>query len=115
MSRTRMTTLAFIISELFPLDGFRCNFVSALLLKYPLVYYNDTLQIRRTGPDDVVTHTGITALACILSELYSLDCLSCNALYFEYRQDYFLYGSVLEVVTMCRVNKIWRLSFSYFL
>ena len=26
---TRMTTLAFILSELFPLDGFRCNFVPA--------------------------------------------------------------------------------------
>ena len=29
MSRTRMTTLAFILSELFPLDGFICSFVSA--------------------------------------------------------------------------------------
>ena len=29
VSRTRMTVLAFIVSELFPLDGFRCNYVSA--------------------------------------------------------------------------------------
>ena len=29
VSRTRMTTFAFILSELFPFDGFRCNFVSA--------------------------------------------------------------------------------------
>ena len=29
VSRTRMTTLAFILSELFPLNGFRCNFVYA--------------------------------------------------------------------------------------
>ena len=29
VSHTRMTTLAFILSELFPLDGVRCNFVSA--------------------------------------------------------------------------------------
>ena len=29
VSCTRMTILAFILSELFPLDGFRCNFVSA--------------------------------------------------------------------------------------
>ena len=29
MSRTRMTTLAFILSELFPLDFFRCNFMFA--------------------------------------------------------------------------------------
>ena len=28
VSRTRMTTLAFIPAELFPLDGFRCSFVS---------------------------------------------------------------------------------------
>ena len=28
VSRTRMTTLAFLLSELFPLDGFRCNFVN---------------------------------------------------------------------------------------
>ena len=41
--RTRFTTLAFIVSELFPLDVFRCNFVPALQLKYPLVYYLDTL------------------------------------------------------------------------
>ena len=26
--RTRMTTLAFVFSELFPLDAFRCNFIS---------------------------------------------------------------------------------------
>ena len=30
VSHTRMKTLAFILSELFPLDGFRCSFVSAL-------------------------------------------------------------------------------------
>ena len=29
VSRTRMTTVIFILSELFSLDGFRCNFVSA--------------------------------------------------------------------------------------
>ena len=29
VSCTRMTTHPFILSELFPLDGFRCNFVSA--------------------------------------------------------------------------------------
>ena len=27
VARTRMTTLGFILSELFPLDGFRCNFM----------------------------------------------------------------------------------------
>ena len=29
VSRTSMTTLVFILPELFPLDGFRCNFVPA--------------------------------------------------------------------------------------
>ena len=36
-----------------------------------------------------MSHTGMTTLACILFELIPFDCLSCNALYFEYRQDYF--------------------------
>ena len=43
VSPTRMTTLAFILSELFPLDGFRCNFVFALEFEYPMVNCHDTL------------------------------------------------------------------------
>ena len=54
-----------------------------------MVYYHDTLQLCRTGHDNM-SHKGMTALACILFELFSLDRLSCNALYFEYRQDYFI-------------------------
>ena len=96
MLRRRMTTLAFILSEVFPLDGFRCNFVSALYLKYPLVYYHDTLQLCKPGHDDV-SHTGMTTLACILFHLFILDCLSCNALYFEYHLDYFH-----ETIRFCR-------------
>ena len=53
-----------------------------------MVYYHDTSQLCRTGLDDV-SRIRMTALACILSELLALDCLSCNALYFEIRQDYF--------------------------
>ena len=45
MSRTRITTLAFILSELLPLDGLRCNFVSAPYLEYLLLYYHDTIQL----------------------------------------------------------------------
>ena len=63
MLRTRMTTLAFILSELFPLDGFRCNFD---------IYFDDILQLCRTGHDDV-SCTRITTLAFILSELYPLN------------------------------------------
>ena len=72
MSRTRMTTLAFILSELFPLDGFRCNFVSAPYLENRLEYNHDTSQLCRTGHDDV-SHTKMTTLIFILSELSSLD------------------------------------------
>ena len=69
-----------------------CNF------KYPLVYYHDTLQLCRTGHDDM-SHTGMTTLACILVELFPLDRLSSNALYlyFEYHQDYFP-----EIIGFCR-------------
>ena len=48
--------------------------------------YHHTLQLCRTGHDNV-THTGMTTLACILSELFPLDCLCCSALCFEYCQD----------------------------
>ena len=53
MSRRRRITLAFILSELFPLVGFRCNFVSAPELECPLEYNHDTSQLRRTGHGDV--------------------------------------------------------------
>ena len=66
-----MTTLVFILSELFLLYGFRCNFVLALQLEYPLRYNHDTSQLCRTGHDNV-SHTRMTTLAFILSELLPL-------------------------------------------
>ena len=44
-----------------------------------------------------MSHTGMATLVCILSELFSIDRLSCNALYFEYRQVYFH-----ETIRFCR-------------
>ena len=44
-----------------------------------------------------MSHTGMTTLACILVELFLLDPLSSNALYFEYHQDYFP-----EIIEFCR-------------
>ena len=79
MSHTRMATLTVILPQLFPLDHFRCNFVSALQLEYPLEYNHDTSQLCRTDHDHV-SHTRITSLAFILSELYPLmvsDAVSC--------------------------------------
>ena len=73
MSRTQMTALAFIFSELFPLDGFRCNFVSAQLLENHLEYNHETSQLFRTSHDDV-SGTRMTTISFILSELSSLDC-----------------------------------------
>ena len=88
MLHTRMTTLAFILSELFLLDGFRCNFVSALLLENHLEYYDDTLMLCRTGHVDVshtlaispydVSRTRMTTLAFIFSELFPVDGFRCN-------------------------------------
>ena len=40
LSHTRLATLAVILSELFPLDTFRCNFVSALQLEYHNTLWN---------------------------------------------------------------------------
>ena len=51
-------------------------------ISYPLCnlntffeYNHDTSQLCRTSHDDV-SHTKMTSLACILSELSPLDCLS---------------------------------------
>ena len=77
MSHTRMTTLTFILSELFPLDGFRCNFMSAPKLKNRLEYNHDTSQLCRTG-HDAVLRTRMTTLIFILSELIPLDDFRCN-------------------------------------
>ena len=77
MSHTRMATLAVILSELFPLDHFRCNFMSALELEYQMEYNHDTSQLYRTGHDDV-SRTGMTTLSFILSELFPLDGVRCN-------------------------------------
>ena len=73
MSRTRMTTLALILSELFPLDGFSCNFVSAPLLENRLEYNHDTSQLCRTVHDNV-SRTSMTTLILIHTELSFLDC-----------------------------------------
>ena len=86
MLRTRMTTLAFIISELLPLDGFRCNFVFASKLKNRFEYFDDTLQLYGTGHDDV-SHTKMTTLAVILAELFLFDHSRCNFVSLEYDHD----------------------------
>ena len=72
MWHARMTTLAFKLSELFPLDGLRCNFVSTPKFEYRLEYHDAISQLCRTGHDDV-SRTRLTTLIFILSELSSLD------------------------------------------
>ena len=72
MLRIRMTTLTFMLSELFALDCFRCNFMSAPYLENHSVYYHDTSQLCRTGLYDVL-RTRMTTLTFILSELFPLD------------------------------------------
>ena len=77
MSHTRKTTLAFILPELYPLDGFSCSFVSARELVYPWECYHHTSQLCRTDHDNVL-HTRKTTLAVILSGLYPLDGFRCS-------------------------------------
>ena len=72
-----MTTFSFILSELFPLNGFRFNFVSAPYLENHLEYNHDTSQLCRTGHDDV-SPTRMTTLAFILFELFPLDGFRCH-------------------------------------
>ena len=42
MSRTRMTTLAFLLLELSPIILLEIDFFSALLLEYPSEYFDGT-------------------------------------------------------------------------
>ena len=49
-----MPALGFLLLELSPLLVFEFDFVSALSHEYPLVYFDDTCQKCRTGPDDVL-------------------------------------------------------------
>ena len=72
MSHTRMATLAVLLSELLPLDYFRCNFISAQYIGYPLEYNHDTSQLCTSGHDNV-SHTRMTTLVFILSELCPLN------------------------------------------
>ena len=51
MWHKRMTTLAFLLLELSPFVLFEIDFLFALLLEYPLKYFDGTWQNCRTGPD----------------------------------------------------------------
>ena len=50
---TKMPTFAFLLSELFPLDGFNCDVVSTPQLEYRLKCFYDTSHIRKTFHKDV--------------------------------------------------------------
>ena len=53
MSCTRMTTLAFLILEIFFCFAFKIDFLSALSLKYSSKYFDSILLKCRTGQDGV--------------------------------------------------------------
>ena len=61
MSRTRMTTLPFLLLESSPFVLFEKAIMSALYLEYPLEYFDGTWQKCRTGPDDML-RTRMTTL-----------------------------------------------------
>ena len=117
MSHTRMTTLTFIISELFLLDCLRCS-LSAPKIENPLVYYRDTLRLCRTGQDDV-SRTRMTTLTFILFDYFSLmvsdeilcALLNLNALWCII---IILYSYNKQVLTTCGVQER-QLSPLYFL
>ena len=113
MSHTRMATLAFILSELFPLGDFRCSFVSTPQLEYPLVYYHDTLQLYRTGLDDV-SHTRMGTLDFILSELFCAILCPLHNLE-TLRYIIMILHSYVEHILIVFWVQEWQLSLTYFL
>ena len=74
VSRTRVTTLAYILSY-FPLNV--SDAISCPLINFNTLWYHDTSQLCRTGLDNV-SHTRMTTLAFILSQVFPLDCLRRN-------------------------------------
>ena len=68
VSLTRMTILPFLLLELSPFVLFEKDFMSALLLKYPLEYFYGTWQKCRAGPDDML-HIRMTTLTFLLLTL----------------------------------------------
>ena len=100
MLHTRMTTLAFILSALFPLDGFRCNFVSAPQLENCFEYNHDTSQLYRTDHDDV-SRTRMTSLILYFLSYLPLMVKATTPSVLNTVRNIFmrLYGSVGEVVT----------------
>ena len=113
-----MSTLPFILSELSPLDGFRCNFVSAPYLENRLEYNHDTSELCRTGLDDV-SSTRMTTLAFILSCYFPLmvsEVILCplHNLKTVWNILTILYSNVEQVMTMCRIQE-WQPSLLNFL
>ena len=105
MARTRMATLTIILSESFPLDGFRCNFVSAPQLESPLEYFDDISQLCRTGHDNV-SRTRMTTLAFIPLSYFPLmvsDAISCLPYNLKtvWNIIMILHSYVEKVMTMC--------------
>ena len=111
MSRTRMTTLAFILSELMVSDAISCPLHN---LKNRLEYNHDTSQLCRTGHDNV-SHTRMTTLIIYFLSYLTLMLKATMPFIWNTVRNIFmrLYGSVEEVVTMCLVYTIWRLLCSY--
>ena len=68
VSHTRLTYVAFLLLELSTIVLFEKDFFSALLLEYPLEYFDGTWQNCRTGPDDV-SGTKMTTLPFLLLDL----------------------------------------------
>ena len=85
--------------------------ISCLLrkLEYRLVYFDDNLQLCRTGHDNV-SHTRMTTLTFILSELFPLivsDAISCPL--HKLKTLWYIImirnSSVEEVLAMCQIQE----------
>ena len=109
VSRTRMTPLALILSELFPLDGFRCNFC-------PLHNWNtlwNIIMILYSYVEQVMTMCRVQEWQLSLSYFLSyfplivsdaISCLLHNLKTLRYII-MILHSYVKHVMTMCQVQE----------
>ena len=111
MSHTRMATLAFILSELFSLDGFRGNFVSAPLQNLKTVWniliilYSKVEQVMTMCPKQdwqLSILYFVSYLSLIIS--YAISCPLCKVNTLR-NIIMILHSYVEQVMTMCHVQE----------
>ena len=113
-----MTTVAFILSELFLLDGFRCNFLSSPNFNtlYCIIiilhsYVEQVMMMCQVQEWQLLLSYFLNYFPLMMSDAISCPLLNLNSLWCIIM---ILYSNAKLVMKMCHAQE-WQLSLSYFL